>query len=189
MARIAVDPARTYLLFNHGPVTLVSSAHGGRVNIMAASWAMPLDFDPPKAVVIIDRNTLTRELVDASGEFGLMIPSRALAAETVGVGSQSGRDIDKFAQFGLNTFAASKISAPLIEGCVAWMECKVLPERAVEQRYDLFVAEIVAAWADDRAFVNNRWRFDDPDLRTIHHVAGGSFFETGESLAVPGAED
>jgi flavin reductase (DIM6/NTAB) family NADH-FMN oxidoreductase RutF len=72
---------------NHGPVTIITSAHGERSNIMAASWAMPLDFRPPKVVVVIDSRTLTRELVEASGVFGLQLPSRALARQTLAVGT------------------------------------------------------------------------------------------------------
>ena len=53
-----VELTQSYLLLNHGPVTLVSSAHNGQRNVMAASWVMPLDFDPPKVAVVIDRNTL-----------------------------------------------------------------------------------------------------------------------------------
>ncbi|MFY7856100.1 MAG: flavin reductase, partial [Rubrivivax sp.] len=50
-------------LLNHGPTVLVGSAHAGCVNVMAAAWAMPLDFTPPKVAVVIDKATLTRELV------------------------------------------------------------------------------------------------------------------------------
>ena len=32
-------------LLNHGPTTLVTFEHAGVRNVMAASWAMPLDFD------------------------------------------------------------------------------------------------------------------------------------------------
>ena len=39
---------------NHGPVTIITSAHGERSNIMAASWAMPLDFSPPKVAAYAD---------------------------------------------------------------------------------------------------------------------------------------
>ena len=94
--RVAVDLAHSYLLLNHGPVTLVTSAHGGQADVMAASWAMPLDFSPAKVIVIMDSSTLTRELVNASGEFGLQIPMRKIAAQTVAVGSESGRTVDKF---------------------------------------------------------------------------------------------
>jgi flavin reductase (DIM6/NTAB) family NADH-FMN oxidoreductase RutF len=76
-ARIAVPLPKAYLLLNHGPTVLVSSAHGERRNVMAAAWndAARL-FDPPKVAVVIDKATLTRELVEASGEFVLNVPSR-----------------------------------------------------------------------------------------------------------------
>jgi flavin reductase (DIM6/NTAB) family NADH-FMN oxidoreductase RutF len=176
---VALDKA--YLLLNHGPVTLVTSGHAGRRNVMAASWAMPLDFDPPKVVVVIDRTTLTRELVEGSGSFALNIPPEDFARTTHGVGNVSGRDGDKFADFGLETVAASLIEAPLLAGCVAWLECRVIPEARMEQTYDLFVAEVVAAYADPAAFKGGRWLFSD-GRRTLHYVAGGQFFKTGAAV-------
>ena len=178
--RADVPLAKAYLLLNHGPVTLVSSQSGGRRNVMAASWAMPLNYEPPKVVVVIDRNTLTRELVDASGEFALNVPPRAFAATTVSVGSVTGREADKWTQFGIATLPASRIAAPLIAGCIAWLECRVLDERPTERKYDLFIAEVVAASADERVFSAGRWRFAHDELRTIHYVAGGQFFAIGE---------
>ncbi len=65
--RIPVDLPQAYRLLNHGPVTLVSSAHGGRRNVMAAAWAMPLDFEPPKVAVVIDAATYSRQLIAAAG--------------------------------------------------------------------------------------------------------------------------
>jgi flavin reductase (DIM6/NTAB) family NADH-FMN oxidoreductase RutF len=53
---------------------------------MAAAWNMALDFDPPKVAVVIDKSTLTRELVEASGEFVLNVPAREQAALTLAVG-------------------------------------------------------------------------------------------------------
>ncbi len=69
-----VDLAKAYYLLNHGPTILVTSAHAGRRNIMAAAWNVPLDFDPPKLIVVIDKNTYTRELVEASGTFAINVP-------------------------------------------------------------------------------------------------------------------
>lgn len=178
----SVELAKSYLLLNHGPVTLVSSAHGDRRNVMAASWAMPLDFSPPKVAVVIDGRAYTRALVEASGEFVLCIPSRAIADQVLAVGSQSGREVDKFAALGVGAIPASQVQAPLIDGCVAWLECKVIPEPNNEKRYDLFLGEVVAAWADPRAFKDGRWVFESEDLKTIHYIAGGNFFATGEAF-------
>jgi flavin reductase (DIM6/NTAB) family NADH-FMN oxidoreductase RutF len=179
-----VELPLAYRLLNHGSVTLVSTAHDGARNVMAAAWVMPLDFDPPKVAVVIDANTYTRQLVDASGEFALNIPCRRIAENVIKAGSASGKDIDKFAHSGLSGFPAEIIDAPLIEGCVAWLECRVLPRPDNQQRHDLYLAEVVAAQADDQVFREGRWQFQDDDLRTLHYYSGGSFAVTGATVCV-----
>jgi flavin reductase (DIM6/NTAB) family NADH-FMN oxidoreductase RutF len=95
---------------------------------------------------------------------------------------------DKFTENNLETFAAKEIAAPLLKGCVAWLECKVIPEPHNQNTYDFFIAEVVAAYADERVVTDGRWHFEGDDqetldkLRTIHHVAGGAFFATGKSV-------
>jgi len=180
--RLPVELAKSYRLLNHGPTVLVSSAHAGRTNVMAAAWSMPLDFSPPKVAVVIDRNTFTRELVEASGEFALNVPSRALAQLTLDVGSVSGREQDKFDAQAIATFAGTRIAAPLLEGCLGWLECRVIAEPHIQERYDLFLGEVVAAWADSRAFAGGHWVEDADAPRGIHYIAGGSFFETGPAF-------
>ncbi len=184
--RVEVPLEQAYKLLNHGPVTLVSAAHAGRANLMAASWAMPLDFSPPKVAVVVDKGAYTRELMQASGGFVLGIPGRKLARQVVRVGSCSGREVDKLAGPGLAWTPGELVPAPLVEGCAAWLECRIIPEPRNEQAYDLFLGEVVAAWADDGAWQDGRWTFADPGLRTLHYVAGGQFFVTGESLVVEG---
>jgi len=192
--RAAVDLPKSYRLLNHGPTVLVSAAHGGRRNIMAASWAMALDFTPAKVTVVLDKSTLTRELVEASGTFALNLPCRAQAEATLAVGGLSARELpvddDKFSAFGLSSFPASAIDAPLLEGCVAWLECRLLSEPHNQQRYDLFIGEVIAAWADTRVFANGHWITEPPiphPLRTIHYIAGGHFFETGDAFETTAA--
>jgi len=181
---LPVELPKAYRLLNHGPTVLVTSAHGDAINVMAAAWSMPLDFSPPKVAVVIDRNTRTRELVEASGEFALNVPSRTIAEETLAVGSTSGRDIDKFRELGLTTFASGKIAAPLLNGCLGWLECRVIPEPHIQGSYDLFLGEVVAAWADPEVFRNGHWVFEEGSARSIHYIAGGNFFETGQSFEV-----
>jgi len=180
-----VELERSYLLLNHGPTVLVGSAHAGRRNVMAAAWAMPLDFSPPKMLVVIDKSVYSRELIEASGEFTLCVPAREQAEAVVRVGTDSGRGCDKFEQAGLRALPASKIGAPLVADSLACLECKVVPEPHNQKRYDLFIGEVVAAWADPRVFSGNRWHFTDDARRSIHYVAGGTFFATGQAFSVP----
>ena len=170
---------------NHGPTVLVSATHGGVSNVMAAAWACVLDFTPPKVTVVIDKATATRGLVEASGQFALQLPTRAMAKLTTGVGTDSAHTVpDKLAQHGVSLFNAPGSDVPLVQGCVGWLMCKLMPEPHNQQTYDLFIGEVTAAWADERVFSQGRWHFDgaSDDLRTIHHVAGGNYLVSGESI-------
>mgnify|MGYP003562755231 CR=1 FL=1 len=182
--RQIVDLAHACRLINHGPTVLVSSEHEGQRNVMAAAWSMPVEFTPPRVAVVIDKRTFTRELVQASGRFALNIPCRAIADLTYTVGSTSGRDEDKFARYGIASFAGTALALPLIEGCVAWLECRRIAEPHSEEAYDTFFGEVVAAQADARVFVNGRWAFDDSNaaLRTLHHLGGGRFGVTSNTV-------
>lgn len=184
MLRQSVPLDKAYLLMNHGPVTLVSSAHGSRRNVMAASWAMPVDFLPAKLAVVIDARSFTRELVEASAAFVLNIPCRAMARKVLAVGSASGRDGDKFSACAIACIDEPAAPAPLIDGCVAWLACRVIDEPDNRRKHDLFIAEVTAAWADQRVFSEGRWHFPDDDARTLHYLAGGNFLVSGEALSV-----
>jgi flavin reductase (DIM6/NTAB) family NADH-FMN oxidoreductase RutF len=181
-----IDINKAYRLLNHGPTVLVSSTHNGKQNIMAAAWVCALDFDPPKITAVIDKNTYTRELIEASGSFAINVPCVAQIDLVTKLGASSGRELDgtdKFAENKLEIFAAKHIAAPLLAGCVAWLECKVIPEPHNQNTYDLFIAEVVAVYADERVFSDGRWHFEGyDDLRTIHHVAGGAYFAAGTLL-------
>lgn len=177
---------KVYRLLNHGPTILVSARYNGKQNIMAAAWACVLDFDPPRITVVIDKSAYTRELIEASGTFAINVPCVEQLDIVRKVGTTSGRDLkdtDKFAQYGLETFAAKEIDVPLLKGCVAWLECKMIAEPHNQSTYDLFIAEVVVAYADDRVFSDGNWHFEGhDDLRTLHHIAGGEFFVTGAAV-------
>jgi flavin reductase (DIM6/NTAB) family NADH-FMN oxidoreductase RutF len=179
-----------YRLLNHGPTTLVTTCEpdGSRPNVMAAAWAMPLDFDPPKVAVVVASGTHTRALLDRTGELVLSVPGVALLDATYRAGSITGREVDKWRELGLEQEPASLVRPPLVKGCVAWLECRALDERPLLERHDLFLGEVVAAWAESSVFRAREWRFEgegDP-RRTIHHVARGVFLAAGERLEAKG---
>jgi flavin reductase (DIM6/NTAB) family NADH-FMN oxidoreductase RutF len=184
--RQPVALAHACRLVNHGPTVLVCSAHGGRRNVMAAAWSMPVEFTPPRVAVVIDKSTYSRELITASGVFALCVPCRDQAGLTARVGHTSGRDItapdDKFVRFGIEHFAGPLLGLPLVAGCVGWLECRWLSEPRSEQLYDTFFGEVVSAQADDAVFAQGRWsmREDNAALHTIHHLGGGQFGVIGE---------
>jgi flavin reductase (DIM6/NTAB) family NADH-FMN oxidoreductase RutF len=172
-------------LINHGPTVLITSAHGGRRNIMAAAWSMPVEFTPPRIAIVIDKKTLTRELANASGSFGICIPGAGLADLTYAVGSASGRDMDKFEHFGIASITGPVLGLPLIEsGCAAWLECRLISEPHTEDAYDTCFGEVVSAAADSRVFERGHWSFhaDNMSLHTLHHLGAGNFARAGNCI-------
>ena len=180
--RQAVNLSHASRLVNHGPTVLISTVHDGRRNLMAAAWSMPVEFTPPRIAVVIDKSTYTRAQIRATGQLALNIPCRLQADLSFTVGSVSGQADpmpaqDKFARYGVDSFAGPTLGLPLIEGCIAWLECRVIEEAHAQEAYDTFFVEVVSAQADDRVFVNGRWSFrdDNQDLHTLHHLGAGVF--------------
>lgn len=184
-----VDLSHASRLVNHGPTVLVSTLHEGRRNLMAAAWSMPVEFTPPRIAVVIDKKTVTARMVRDSGVLALNVPGQALADVSFTVGSVSARELpagtDKFRRYGIEAFDGPLLGLPLVVGCAAWMECRVIPERHSEDAYDTWFVEVVSAQADSRVFANGRWtmRDDNADLHTIHHLGAGRFSVAGPPVA------
>ncbi|WP_396271020.1 flavin reductase family protein [Ideonella sp.] len=182
--RVPVELSKAYRLLNHGPTVLISAEYGIQRNAMACAWAMPLDFEPPKVAVVIDRNTFTRGLVESSGRLAISVPCVAQARLVTLLGTHSGHEQDKLAAYGVQVLDEPLAQSPLIAGCVAWLDCVLIRRPEIEQAHDLFLAEVTHAWARTRVFSNGRWHFDtaNDSLRTLHHVAGGHYFATGQEV-------
>lgn len=178
---------KAYRLINHGPAVLVSARHDGVDDVMAASWACALDFAPPKLTVVLDKATRTRALVEASGIFLIQVPTAAQLQLThiVGTNSLAGMP-DKLARAGVELFDVAGQDLPFVAGCSAWLACRLVPEPHNQTTYDLFIGEVLKAWADTRVFRDGHWHFQDadPSLRSLHYIAGGQFYAIGESLTV-----
>lgn len=75
-------------------------------------------------------------------------------------------------------------AVPLVAGCLGWLECRVVREPRSQDSYDLVITEVVQAWADPEVFSDGHGHFPDASQRTIHDLAGGNFFSTGEASEV-----
>lgn len=183
---LPVDLEKAYRLLNHGPTVLVSASHDGVDNVMAAAWACALDFSPPKLTVVLDKATKTRELIEKSGAFVIQIPNAKQMQLTRAVGNTSLADTPhKLQQAGVDLFRMEDDRLPFVTGCSAWLSCKLIPEAHNQASYDLFIGEVIGAWADTRVFANGHWNFENagPEWRSLHHIAGGHFYAIGDPLS------
>lgn len=175
---------KSYRLLNHGPTAMISAKHEGVANAMSAAWVCALDFAPPKVTIVIDKSSYTRQLIEKSGLFAIQLPTAKQAKLVLDMGIS--RHTNSHKVDNVPFFYPEGFDIPLIEGCAAWLVCKLIPEPHNQQQYDLFIGEVVAAYADDGIFKEGRWLFDQsPDeMRTLHYIAGGQFYTTGASLVV-----
>src|ERR1700761_2105132 len=97
-----------------GPIVLVSSAHGDQTNIMTMGWHMVMEFSPSLVGCLISGANHSFELIRASRQCVINLPTTELAPTVAKIGNCSGRDLDKFAEFGLTAIPAAEVRAPLI---------------------------------------------------------------------------
>ena len=150
---------------------MVTTARKGRTNIMTMSWHTMIDFEPPLVGCVISNRNYTFDLLKATRECVINIPTVELAEKTVGCGNTSGRKADKFKAFGLTPAAASCVKAPLIDECYANLECKVVDTR-MTAKYCFFILEVLKAWIDPSM----------KEPRTIHHLGRGVFMVAGKRI-------
>ncbi|QTL03119.1 flavin reductase family protein [Aquabacter sp. L1I39] len=163
-----------YTLIEPGPVVLLATRGRAGDNVMAMSWHMMVEFTPPRIACVVSGGDFSFTALRANRACVIGIPPLAMAAQVVKIGNCSGRNVDKFATFDIPAYPAPQVKAPLIGGCFANLECRVIDTRLVN-RFNLFVLEVVAAWQDPVI----------TDRRTIHHKGYGHFAVDGTDITLP----
>lgn len=120
----------------------------GRANVMPAGWATIVSGEPPMFAVSVRHTHTTAANIKATGEFVVAFPSPGMEQAVDYTGSCHGVDVDKFASGCLRTVAGKHVSAPLVDGAIANLECK-LREQLVTGDHTVFVGEVVAAHVED----------------------------------------
>jgi len=159
---------KAFQLIEPGPVVLVTTAAGGRNNVMTISWHMVMDFTPRIALVTGPWN-YSFQALRKNKECVIAIPTVDLSAMVVKIGACSGADTDKFNKFALTPLKAKSVAAPLIGECLANIECRVVDHIA---RHDIFVLEAVHAWIDSKR----------KERRTFHARGDGTFTVDGKTI-------
>ncbi|MFY9640084.1 MAG: flavin reductase family protein [Rhodomicrobium sp.] len=159
---------RVFTFIEPGPVVLVTTCDGSKNNVMTISWTMVLDFSPVFAITTGAWNYSFAAL-QRTRECVIAIPTVDLLDRVVGIGTCSGADTDKFDKFKLTALPGKLVKAPLIEECLANIECKVVD---LVDRHNIVVLEAVAAYVDPAR----------KEKRTIHAVGDGTFIVDGRRL-------
>ena len=164
------DLSRCLLFIEPGPVVLVSSYNleTKQPNLMTISWTIALDFNHHIALCTGPWN-YSFDLIMKTKECVVAIPPASMAETVVKIGDISGKDCDKFEKFGIKQLEAEKTDAPLIDGCVANLECKVVD---FVKKYGLIILEVVNVWENEEL----------KDEKLFHAYGDGKFVKDGEKM-------
>ncbi len=157
-------------LLEPGPIVLVSSACKDETNIMTMGWYMVMEFTPSLIGCCISAANHSFEMVRRSKQCVINVPTVDLAPKVVKIGNSSGRDVDKFAEFGLTPKPGTYVRAPLIDECYANFECR-LADSSWIKKYNVFVFEVVKA----HVAISPKYP------KTIHYRGDGEFMISGEN--------
>jgi flavin reductase (DIM6/NTAB) family NADH-FMN oxidoreductase RutF len=128
-------------------VAVVTVKRGEKLNAMTAAWVIPVSHRPALVVVHIAPQRYTHDIIVETKEFGLSILAEDQMEVSQHAGTVSGRKADKFMAEIMKPKPSRVIAAPVLEGCVATMECKL--EKAISMGdHTIFVGRVVAMDAD-----------------------------------------
>lgn len=132
---------------------------------MPLAWHMPVSSEPALIAIAIEQSRYSVDVIDHSEEFALNIPKRPLLHHVQYLGALRGEHVDKLEAAQLPYFGGSRVTAPLIEGCAAWIEAGVREQLPLGDHV-VYVAEVLAVHVDPASF-GERWRSDAGDDRPL----------------------
>ena len=168
MAFMELPIEKAFMLFEPGPVILVTTNDGTKNNLMTISWHMVTDFTPRLALTTGPWNYSFGALTQKK-ECVLAVPTIDIAEKVIRIGDCSGTCVDKFETFALTPLPASEVDAPLVAECLACLECQVTDY--IEDP-GIFLLRGIRAWIDN----------DRKERRTFHAVGDGTFVVDGEIM-------
>ena len=120
-------------------IYVLTTAHEERINGMIASWVSQISYDPPLVMVAVHPSRYSHQMIRKSGGFALHVIEkdrkeflkRFKGADPIG----------KFSGIG---WRRGSTGSPIIEDCIAWIECKIL-NQFDPGNHSLFIGQIVDA--------------------------------------------
>ena len=167
----SVSLEKFYRLINDGPCVLITSGAKDKVNLAPIAWNMPLNDEPPLAVIAVAETHYTTKLISKTGEFVINVAGKELLPALMYAGSESGSKVNKIQKLGLKTEPGKKVATPHLAKAAGFLECKVTKKFAFDGVI-LFVGRVRYAAVQDKLY-DGYWIPEK--AKAVHHL-GGSYF-------------
>ncbi|HMS57587.1 MAG TPA: flavin reductase family protein [Tepidiformaceae bacterium] len=164
-------------LLNPGPVAIVTTSWRAGTNAAPIAWTAPLSMNPPLVGCVIHPHRHTADMIRFSEEFAINIPGPRLLKQTHFLGTQSGLNVNKLEAAGLELFRGQRTEPPLIEGCLAWIECGLQDVIAIGD-HTMFVGRVVGVQALEEAYAQH-WLLESPEFSPLTYIGGTRYAVIG----------
>ncbi|MEM2897529.1 MAG: flavin reductase family protein [Candidatus Bathyarchaeia archaeon] len=171
--KVEIGKSHIYRLLYPRNTILVSCIDSdGKANIITLAWSMPVSIDPPMVAISVSPKRYSHKLIEETKEFVINIPTMDILEKTAICGKVSGKDCEKFEKAKLTPTPAKSVKPPLIEECIAHLECKLV-NQSITGDHTLFIGKVVKAHVDEKVFYEGI--FDLKKAKLIYHVGGDRY--------------
>ncbi|SHH41082.1 flavin reductase family protein [Thermosipho atlanticus] len=132
----------------YSSVAVVSMNLNGKINGITVAWIVRVSIKPKLIVISIGKTRYSHELLNKVEYYGVSVLSCKQKEIAKIFGTYSGRNYDKFKNV---EYTFSKRGLPIINGSVAYLECKIIDKFDVGD-HTLFVGEVV----DEKVLSNEK---------------------------------
>ncbi len=175
MTKNKINP-RAY--FYPMPVVIIGANVKGKANFMTIAWFSMVENKPPMICISSSKTHYTNEGIKENQTFSVNLPSEDMIEITDYVGIVSGKKIDKSDLFKI--FYGDLKTAPMIKNTAVNYECKVVKIVDLEKTHNIFIGEIVHAYAEEKYLTNGI-----PDTKKIHpliYSRDKNYWKIGERI-------
>jgi flavin reductase len=127
--------------FPAGVAVVTVDAEGERLGLTVGS-VVSLSLEPPLVGVVVSRQAAMHELLREARGFALSL----LAGDQEDVAQHFARGVPPFAHWHGIATRGGAAGAPLLEGALGWLECRLAAEHAVGD-HTLFAGEVLSVEA------------------------------------------
>lgn len=150
---------QAFYKLNNGGLLLTSIGKDGKANVMTIGWWLfgRVYQGKPMSVVAVRPATHTFKLLSEIPEYVLCVPRDEISEAVAICGTESGRDVDKFAKCKLTPIPSKYVKPPSIRESILNIECRVYHpqtpphmiltpehrEKPVEHQHTIYFSQVV----------------------------------------------
>lgn len=173
-----IKPKKFYYVLHPRPtVVIISKCPNMKYNIMSASWVTPISEEPPTIAIAIDREAYTNQCLEFHREATINMPTMEQIDIVYGVGSVSGREVDKISKYGIVLENSKNISVPRWRDVACWYEARVLSYQDIGE-VRLYIFEVLDHYC--KKDVVSEWGWNIYRTSPVLHGVGRTFYYVGK---------